>query len=83
MIYLRSLCKPKAARPYGLQFLGGELKRVDMNASRMGSSATVYFELPDLLPLPDCHVRTTIMNEPRRLDSFVPVFQSERIHKDS
>ena len=65
------------------QFLDGDLKRVDLNASRMGSSATVYFELPDLLPLPDCHVRTTIMNEPRRLDSFVSVFQSERIHKDS
>ena len=26
------------------QFLGGDLKRVDMNASETGSSETVYFE---------------------------------------
>ena len=30
------------------QFLGGDLKRVDMNAGRMGSSETVYVELTDL-----------------------------------
>jgi hypothetical protein len=51
MISLRSLCKPNAARRYGFTnflFLDGELKRVDMNASRTGSSATVYFELRDL-----------------------------------
>jgi hypothetical protein len=41
------------------QFLGGELKRVDMNASRMGSSEIVYFELTDL----HLHIRTTIRNE--------------------
>ena len=41
------------------QFLGGELKRVDMNASRTGSSETVYFELTDLR----LHIRTTIRNE--------------------
>jgi len=44
MIDLRPLCKPNAARRYGfttLSSLGGELKRVDMNVSRMGGSATV------------------------------------------
>ena len=30
------------------QFLGGDLKRVDMNAGRTGSSETVYVELTDL-----------------------------------
>jgi hypothetical protein len=30
------------------QFMGGDLKRVDMNAGRTGSSETVYFELTDL-----------------------------------
>src|SRR5882672_7134917 len=39
--------------------LGGELKRVDMNASRMGSSEIVYFDLTDLR----LHIRTTIRNE--------------------
>src|SRR5882672_3683328 len=28
-------------------FLGGDLKRLDMNVSRTGSSTTVYFELRD------------------------------------
>src|SRR6267142_2685520 len=41
------------------QFLGGEPKRVDMNASRMGSSETVYFELNGLR----LHIRTTVRNE--------------------
>ena len=33
-------------------FLGGELKRVDVNGSRTGSLATVYFEPPDLRRYP-------------------------------
>src|SRR3981081_842579 len=44
---------------YSDRLLGGELKRVDMNASRTGSSETVYFELTDLR----LHIRTTIRNE--------------------
>src|SRR5258707_439959 len=51
MVHLRSLCQPNAVRRYGLtnfQFLGEDLKRVDVNAIRMGRSSTVYFELPDL-----------------------------------
>src|SRR5439155_8872274 len=41
------------------QFLGGELRQVDMNASRTGSSETVYFGLTDLR----LHIRTTIRIE--------------------
>jgi uncharacterized cupredoxin-like copper-binding protein len=44
-------------------FLGGELRRVAMNASRTGSSATVYFELPDLRCREIVTFRTSITNK--------------------
>ena len=61
-------------------FLGGELKRVDMNASRTGSSATVYFELPNLRRYQIPTFEPNDQEEPRRLDSFVSGFQ---LGKDS
>jgi hypothetical protein len=60
-------------------FLGGELKRVDMNANRMASSEIVYFELTDLR----LHIRTTIRNKSPAIKlGCVRFFNSERIRRE-
>ncbi len=50
MIYLHPLSKPNA-NEVGFTYFqlpSGELRRVDMNPSRTGSSAIIYFDLAEL-----------------------------------
>ena len=50
------------------QFLGGDLKRVDMNAGRTGSSETVYVELTDLR----IHKRDFRLGSLASISSYLP-----------